>query len=94
MYGYYGKADMVENVHLPKEGHDYGINKRTALYEFVAKHFNLDISKIKDKDGKIDESKVTIEPQTAMYVFGDHGERLPANAIHSYDDLKKLFEKK
>jgi hypothetical protein len=94
MYGFYGKQDMVENVHLPQEGHDYGINKRIALYEFVAKHFKLDITKIKDKEGKIDESKVTIEPETALFVFGDHGERLPANALHSYDDLKKQFEKR
>jgi hypothetical protein len=92
MYGYYGKQDMVENVHLPGEGHDYGINKRIALYEFVAKHFHLDINKIKDASGKIDESKVTIEPQTALYVFGDHGEKLPANAIHGFEQLQKMFE--
>lgn len=92
MYGYYGKQDMVENVHLPREGHDYGINKRIALYEFVAKHFHLDISKVKDAGGKIDETKVTIEPQTAMYVFGDHGEKLPANAIHGFEQLQKVFE--
>jgi hypothetical protein len=91
MYGYYGKQDMVENVHLPNEGHDYGINKRIALYEFLAKHFHLDISKIKDAGGKIDESKVTIEPKQAMYVFGEHGEKLPANAIHGFDQLQKVF---
>lgn len=94
MYAYYGRQDQVANVHLPNEGHDYGISKRTALYEFVAKHFNLDLTKIKDKEGKIDESKVTIEAEKALYVFGDHGERLPANALHGYDELKKLFEKK
>jgi hypothetical protein len=95
MYGYYGKTDQVENVHLPQEKHDYGINKRTALYEFIGKHFHLDMSAVKDKTtGKIDESKVTIEPENALYVFGDHGEKLPANAIHSYDELKKQFEAK
>jgi len=91
MYGYYGKQDQVENVHLPEEGHDYGINKRTALYEFLAKHFHLDLRKIKDVSGKIDESKVTIEPKQAMYVFGEHGEKLPANAIHGFDQLQKEF---
>jgi sugar phosphate isomerase/epimerase len=85
MYGYYGKQEMVENVHLPEEGHDFGINKRTALYEYIGKHFRCDT-------GKIDESKVTIEPEQALYVFGDHGEKLPSNAIHSFDELKKLFE--
>lgn len=91
MYGYYGKQSLVENVHLPQEGHDYGINKRIALYNFVAKHFHLDINKIKNKEGKIDESKVTIEPETALYVFGEHGEKLPANAIHGYEQLQQLF---
>jgi sugar phosphate isomerase/epimerase len=85
MYGYYGKQELVENVHLSEEGHDFGINKRTALYEFIGKHFRCDT-------GKIDESKVTIEPEQALYVFGDHGEKLPSNAIHSFDELKKLFE--
>lgn len=94
MYGFYGKPELVENVHLPQEGHDYGINKRIALYEFIAKHFHCDLTAIKDQTGKIDESKATIEPETALYVFGEHGEKLPANAIHGYDQLKALFEKK
>lgn len=94
MYGYYGKQELVENVHLPAEDHDFGINKRIALYEFIGKHFHCDMKAVKDPTGKIDESKVTIEPQTALYVFGEHGEKLPANAIHGFDKLKALFEKK
>jgi hypothetical protein len=94
MYTYYGKPELVENVHLPQEGHDYGINKRIALYEFIGKHFRCDMSAVKDKTGKIDESKVTIEPAPALYVFGEKGEKLPANAIRSYDELKKMFEGK
>ncbi|OQP59805.1 DUF4974 domain-containing protein [Niastella populi] len=94
MYSYYGKPELVENVHLPAEGHDYGINKRIALYEFIGKHFRCDLGAIKDKTGKIDESRVTIEPQTALYVFGEKGEKLPANAIHGYEELKKMFEGK
>jgi dienelactone hydrolase len=92
MYGYYGKRDFVENVHLPKEGHDFGPSKRYPLYRFVAKHFNLDIKRIEDKDGKIDESKVTIEKEPQMYVFGEHGENLPKDAIHGFDNLQKEFE--
>jgi hypothetical protein len=62
------------------------------LYEFIGKHFHCDMKAIKDKDGKIDESKVTIEPETALYVFGEHGEKLPANAIHSFEELKAIFD--
>jgi len=91
MYSYYGKPDLVENVHLPTEGHDFGINKRIPVYEFIGKHFHCDMKAIKDTAGKIDESKVTIEPESAMFVFGEHGEKLPANAIHGIDELTKLL---
>jgi hypothetical protein len=92
MYSYYGKPELVENVHLPTEGHDYGINKRIALYDFIGKYFRLDLNTVKDKTGKYDESKVTIEPEAALKVFGEKGEKLPANAIHSYDQLKVMFK--
>ena len=91
MYGYYGVADMVENVHLPTEGHDFGPSKRYPLYAFVAKNFHLNINTIKDKSGNIDESKVTIEKEPAMYVFGDKGEKLPSDAIKGFDQLQKVF---
>jgi dienelactone hydrolase len=91
MYGYYNAQNLVENVHIPAEGHDFGPSKRYPLYEFIAKSFHLDINAIKDKSGKIDESKVTIEKEPAMYVFGNHGEKLPANAIKGFDQLQKVF---
>lgn len=91
MYGYYGAKDSVENVHLPEEGHDFGINKRIALYNFVGKHFKLDMKAVRNAAGKIDESKVTIEPEPAMYVFGPHGEKLPANAIKGFEELEKVW---
>jgi len=93
VYGYYGKKDFVHNVHLPDEGHDFGVSKRMALYLFVANYFHLDLNKIKDKNGKIDESKVTIEKEQAMYVFGDHGQNLPKDAIHGFENLEKVFAK-
>lgn len=93
IYGFYGKTDAVENVHLALEGHDYGINKRLALYSFLAKHFKLNLKKVQDRSGKIDESKVTIEKYPAMYVFGEKGKNLPANAIKSFEELEKMFEK-
>jgi len=91
VYGYYGKSNLVENVHLPNEGHDYGPSKRNALYKFVAKYFKLDIHKIEDKSGNIDESEVTIEKEPLMYVFGDHGQYLPKDAIKGYANLLHVF---
>ena len=91
MYGYYGAENMVENVHLPNEGHDFGPSKRFPLYRFIAKNFHLNINAIEDKSGNIDESKVTIEKEPAMHVFGDKGEKLPAGAIKGFNQLQKVF---
>ncbi len=74
IYGFYGAADKVSNVHLPKEGHDFGPNKRNAVYDFFIGTFGLD-------RGKLDESKVTIEPFEAMYSFGPDGSGMPEGAI-------------
>jgi dienelactone hydrolase len=91
MYGYYGAENLVENVHIPNEGHDFGPSKRFPLYRFIAKNFQLNIHTIEDKSGHIDESKVTIEKEPAMYVFGDKGEKLPVNAIKGFSELQKVF---
>lgn len=92
IYGFYEKENLVKNVHLGNEGHDYGPSKQLAMFEFIAAHFNLDINAVKGKDGNIDETKLTIEKESALYVFGDNGERLPANALKSFDAISKVFE--
>ena len=84
IYGYYGKAANVSNVHLPSEGHDFGSNKRTAIYDFMAKYLGLNRA-------AADEAKITIEQAPAMYVFGEKGERLPASAIHGFAQLEKVW---
>lgn len=91
MYGYYGAANNVENVHLPTEKHDFGVNKRIALYDFLIKHFKLNAKAVKDASGKYNESKCTVEPEKSLYVFGDNGERLPKNAIIGFDNLVSQF---
>ncbi|MCH5597826.1 alpha/beta hydrolase family protein [Niabella ginsengisoli] len=91
MYSWYGKKENVENVHLPTEKHDFGINKRTAVYRFMAKYLNLDLSAI-EKNGQIDESTITIEKMSDMYVFGEKGEQLPAHAVKGFENLEKVFE--
>ena len=51
----------------------------------------MNIKAIQDVGGKIDESKITIEPEQALYVFGDKGERLPAYAIKGFVNLERLW---
>ncbi|HEY0679527.1 MAG TPA: sugar phosphate isomerase/epimerase family protein [Chitinophagaceae bacterium] len=62
------------------------------MYEFVADKFNLDLKRVMDETGNIDEKKVTIEPETAMFVFGEKGEQLPSNALRSFEAISKSFE--
>ncbi|HKO78981.1 MAG TPA: sugar phosphate isomerase/epimerase family protein [Chitinophagaceae bacterium] len=91
MYSWYDKKENVTNVHLPGEKHDFGINKRIAVYEFMAKSLGLNLKAIQNADGKIDESKITIEPESALYVFGEKGKKLPAHAIKGFENLEKVF---
>lgn len=70
VYGLYGKKDQVENAHFPKEKHDYGVSKRLAAYPFLAKHLKLDLTKIQNAKGEIDESFLKEETRDEMLVFG------------------------
>ncbi|QES88602.1 acetylxylan esterase [Rhizosphaericola mali] len=90
IYGYFGKTNAVQNVHLPDEKHDFGINKRTPVYNFMAKYLGLNINSIL-KNSVVDESFVTVEKENMMYVFGDKGQNIPINAIKGCDNLMKLM---
>ena len=93
IYGYYDAANNVQNVHLSDEGHDYGYNKRVAMYDFVAEQFGLDNAILKDRSGRYDETHVTIEPATSMLVFGEKG-ALPAHAVKGAENLRKALKNK
>lgn len=91
MYGWYNKKENVSNVHLPNDKHDFDITKRTPVYEFMAKQLGLNIKAIQNANGNIDESKITIEPEKSLYVFGDNGEKLPAHAVKGFENLERVF---
>jgi hypothetical protein len=87
VYKLFGAEDKIENVHLPKEGHDYGLSKRLGAYKFLAKHLGLSLDKVTKSDGSIDESFVVIEKKEALYVFNSQHPR-PAHAVSG--DVAKL----
>jgi hypothetical protein len=91
VYSLYGKQENVENVHLATEGHDYGVSKRMAMYDFMAKRLGLNLNAVKDKSGNVDESKVTIEKYEALLVFGKEG-KLPATAVNGADEIRKVLK--
>jgi hypothetical protein len=90
IYRLYGKEANIENVHLPDEGHDYGVNKRKGAYPFLAKHLNLSLKEVMDTKGDIDESFVKVETQQTLYVFNTQHPR-PANAVKGDEEVSKLL---
>jgi len=63
IFAFYGAEGQVRNIHLPDERHDFGPNKRQAVYDFFADIFGLDRT-------MIDESRVTIQPAEALQTTG------------------------
>jgi uncharacterized protein len=92
IYRLYGKENLVENVHLADEGHDYGFSKRKAAYTFLAKHLGLDLSQIKNANGEIDESFIKVEPRTVLEVFNKEHKR-PDYAIMGDETVTKLLSR-
>lgn len=83
IWDFYDAGQQVHNVHLPDERHDYGPNKRRAVYAFFAETLGLDLS-------QADESRVELLPETALRTFpGD----LPATALRSRTQLEQIIEK-
>ena len=69
VYNLYGAENNIENAHFKDEKHDFGFSKRQVAYQFLAKHLKLDIAKISDIKGNIDESFVQLLDTTQLKVF-------------------------
>ena len=90
IYALYGKKNLVENVHLPDEKHDYGPSKRKAMYAFMAKYLNLDIKAVSDAQGNIDEGPSKVLEQKDLEVFNAAHPR-PSNALMGDEAVLKLL---
>ncbi len=86
IYGLFGKSELVENAHLPNDQHGYDYNKRAAVYPFLAKHLNLDLSKAMNPDGTLNEEGIVIEEIEALYTF-DENHPFPDNGIRNNNDI-------
>jgi hypothetical protein len=90
IYDFYGvDKHVLQNAHFPEEGHDYGTNKRSALYDFMAA--TLDLKTIRKPDGSWDESGFVEETAEQMAVFEGDATSLPAHALKRFDDLESLW---
>ncbi len=86
IYRYYGKPELVEYAHFEEEVHDYGATKRQPAYRFLAKHLGLDISRISNEAGEIDESFLKLLDREQLEVFSDAQPR-PADARVITDEM-------
>jgi hypothetical protein len=93
VYSLFGAEKNVENAHLATEGHDYGPSKRAAMYKFVAKHLGLDLSRIQNKSGDIDESFAKVHPREELLVFPSDHPR-PSYAVSDGDEVIQLLDRR
>ena len=89
IYGWYGVSGNVQNVHLPNDLHDYGPNKRQAMYTFLIKYLKLNANGL-IRDGLVDESKSAILPVADLSVFSKEHQR-PSGAVSGDEAIMNLL---
>ncbi len=99
MYDLAGATDLVQNVHLADEKHDFGPSKRKLVYEFFAEHLPIEPNEFVPPDAPTaqavlpeDLSKITIESPVQMQVF-DTEHPLPGHAITGSDAIAAAFDR-
>jgi len=90
VYKLCGAESKVANLHLAKEGHDYGPSKRNGAYAFFAKHLKLNAGAVRKDDGTFDESPVAIEDKKTQMVFTDTHPR-PKHAVNGTAAVEALL---
>jgi hypothetical protein len=60
------------------------------MYKFMAKHLGLNVEKVVDKYGKINESSVNLLEKPALEVFPD--KVYPDKSVKTCDDVIKLLD--
>lgn len=89
IYSFYQKENLVENVHLLNEKHDYGPSKRDAMYGFMGKHLGLNTEVMKNKQGKYDESLIEPIEWERLLVFPD--KKLPEGYLNSAEKIYNVL---
>jgi len=92
VYESYGAVSNLTAVHFPLERHDYGPNKRAAMYNFMALHLGIgfDDDLYDSSTGRMDESFVRILFPYELSVFNDEHPR-PSSALIGDDVVTDYF---
>ena len=80
----YHAGAAIENVHLPKERHDYGPSKRAAVYRFFARHLGMTLL-------PEEVVRLTIEKPAEMEVF-NAAHPLPPAAVSGTAAVARAFQ--
>ena len=88
IYGFYQAKDKVTNVHLPKEKHDFGPNKRNAVYDFFAEVFKLDKKAYANLKSDASLEKKAIDWVASLELNDDKKAGFAVTAI--YNHLRKV----
>lgn len=94
IYKVYGKEQLIENAHFESEGHDYGKNKRLAVYNFLAKNLAMKIAAITDKEGKVNEDFVSFLDRKDLTYFTPEEQTTFIKEDEVYKVFKNLQAKK
>lgn len=92
VYSAYEAESRAENVHLAGERHDYGKNKRSAVYNFFGHYLGLNPGRIPYQDG-FDESFVTLLSADELRVFNEKNQ-MPAYALKGDEAVLKFLDLK
>ena len=92
VYATYGAESRTDNVHLPGERHDYGKNKRAAVYNFFGHYLGLNAGRLPYEDG-FDESFVTLLSADELRVFNEKNP-VPSNALQGDEAVLKYLDLK
>lgn len=92
VYSLFGASNKVELAHFPEEGHDYGKNKRAAVYQFLAKHLELETKSVEDGDGGISETHVTLLDRTSLNFFTAEEREALMRGDAVYEAIQKAWK--
>ncbi|MFN3760570.1 MAG: alpha/beta hydrolase [Algoriphagus aquaeductus] len=90
VYSTYQAESRVDNVHLAGERHDYGKNKRAAVYNFFGHYLGLNAGRIPYQDG-FDESFVTLLSADELRVFNEKN-LIPERALNGDDAVMNYLK--
>lgn len=92
VYAAYEADSRTANVHLPGERHDYGKNKRAAVYNFFGHYLGLNAGRIPYQDG-FDERFVTLLSAEELRVFNDRNP-IPLQALNGNETVMEFLNLK